>query len=329
MGLSNIKDIIAFGFNPEKTFIFSDVEYIKSLYPNILKVQKAITFSQIKGIFGFKPEDNIGKYAFPPVQATPAFSNSFPHIYGERTNIQCLIPAAIDQDPYFRMTRDLAHKLKYMKPATLYSTFFPALKGKKTKMSSSDETSSILLTDTAKQVKDKINKYALSGGQPTVEAHREKGADLEVDVPFQYLQFFLEDDDRLEEIRKGYSSGAMLTGEVKDILTKCLQDYLAESQKRRAKVTDQDVTDFMAVRKMDPFPSAWKEEMDRRAAEQAKKDADKKKLKEEARAKQQADEKVAAEKKAEKKKQTEEKKKAAREFAIKKKADEEAKKAQQ
>lgn len=84
------------------------------------------------------------------MQATPAFSNSFPHIYGERTNVQCLIPAAIDQDPYFRMTRDLAHKLKYMKPATLYSTFFPALKGKKTKMSSSDETSSILLTDTPK-----------------------------------------------------------------------------------------------------------------------------------------------------------------------------------
>lgn len=38
MGLSNIKDIIAFGFDPEKTFIFSDVEYISVLYPNVLKV---------------------------------------------------------------------------------------------------------------------------------------------------------------------------------------------------------------------------------------------------------------------------------------------------
>jgi tryptophanyl-tRNA synthetase len=28
MANSNIKDIIAFGFNPEKTFIFSDIEYI-------------------------------------------------------------------------------------------------------------------------------------------------------------------------------------------------------------------------------------------------------------------------------------------------------------
>ena len=38
MGLSNIKDIIAFGFDPEKTFIFSDVEYIQHLYPNVIRV---------------------------------------------------------------------------------------------------------------------------------------------------------------------------------------------------------------------------------------------------------------------------------------------------
>jgi tryptophanyl-tRNA synthetase len=126
MGIQNIKDIIAFGFDPEKTFIFSDCEYIKYLYPNVLKVQKNITLNQMRGIFGFTDSDPIGKYAFPPVQAVPAFSNSFPHIY-ENRNIQCLIPAAIDQDPYFRMTRDIAGKLKYMKPASFYSTFFPAL----------------------------------------------------------------------------------------------------------------------------------------------------------------------------------------------------------
>jgi tryptophanyl-tRNA synthetase len=96
MGKSNIKDILAFGFDPEKTFIFSDVEYIQTLYPNILKVQKATTFNQIKGIFGFNESDNIGKFAFPPVQAVPSFSNSFPHIFGMDRKYLCLIPAAID-----------------------------------------------------------------------------------------------------------------------------------------------------------------------------------------------------------------------------------------
>jgi tryptophanyl-tRNA synthetase len=34
-----------------------------------------------------------------------------------------------------------------------------------------------------------------------LELQREKGANLDVDVPYQYLQFFMEDDDKLEEIR--------------------------------------------------------------------------------------------------------------------------------
>jgi tryptophanyl-tRNA synthetase len=67
MGLNNIKDIIAFGFDPEKTFIFSDIEYIKHLYPNVIKVQKHVNFNQIKGIFGFNESDNVGKFAFPPI----------------------------------------------------------------------------------------------------------------------------------------------------------------------------------------------------------------------------------------------------------------------
>mmetsp|Transcript_31336 Transcript_31336/g.41495 ORF Transcript_31336/g.41495 Transcript_31336/m.41495 type:complete len:197 (-) Transcript_31336:1093-1683(-) len=147
MGRDNVKDILAFGFDPEKTFIFSDVEYIGHMYQNVIRVQKHVNYSQIKGIFGFQPEDNVGKFAFPPVQAVPAFSNTFPHIFGTG-HFPCLIPAAIDQDPYFRMTRDIAQKLKYKKPASIYSTFFPALQGKKTKMSSSVGTSSILVSDT-------------------------------------------------------------------------------------------------------------------------------------------------------------------------------------
>lgn len=113
------------------------------------------------------------------------------------------------------MTRDIAAKLKYQKPASIYSTFFPALQGKKTKMSSSAPTSSILLTDTQADIKKKINKYAVSGGGQTVEEHRANGANLDVDVPYQYLTFFLEDDAKLEEVREKYSKGEMLTGEVK------------------------------------------------------------------------------------------------------------------
>jgi tryptophanyl-tRNA synthetase len=54
------------------------------LYPNILKIQKLVTANQTKSIFGFNGDSNIGKYAFPAVQAAPSFSSSFPHIFGNK-----------------------------------------------------------------------------------------------------------------------------------------------------------------------------------------------------------------------------------------------------
>ena len=53
--------------------------------------------NQVRGIFGFTTEDCIGKIAFPAVQAAPCLPTSFPHMFGARKNIRCLIPCAIDQ----------------------------------------------------------------------------------------------------------------------------------------------------------------------------------------------------------------------------------------
>lgn len=82
-------------------------------------------------------------------------------------------------------------------------------------MSSSDPNSSILMTDTPAEVKKKINKYAFSGGGATVEEHKAHGANLDVDIPYQWLRFFLEDDEKLAEIKEKYGKGEMMTGEVK------------------------------------------------------------------------------------------------------------------
>ena len=46
-----------------------------------------------------------------------------------------------------------------------------------------------------------INKYAFSGGQDTIELHRKLGGNVEVDVCIQYLNFFLDDDERYENIK--------------------------------------------------------------------------------------------------------------------------------
>ena len=54
------------------------------------------------------------------------------------------------------------------------------------------------------------------------------GANLEVDIPYKWLQFFLDDDKELQDIASKYKAGKMLTGEVKKrlievtILVNCL-----------------------------------------------------------------------------------------------------------
>lgn len=249
--IENCKDILAVGFDPERTFIFRDSEYVGGVfYQNICKLQKHITFNQLKGIFGLNESDNCGKVAYPAVQAAPCYSNSFPHIFGKRTNVPCLIPQGIDQDPYFRMTRDVSPRIKYLKPACVHSIFFPSILGLQEKMSASNPNSAIFLTDSSKDIEKKIKSYAFSGGGRTLEEHKEKGANLAVDIPFQYLTFFLEDDEKLEDIRQRYGKGEMLTSEIKDILVKLLQDIVAKHQERRKQIKNEDVLEFMKIRQI-------------------------------------------------------------------------------
>lgn len=248
----NAKDIIAMGFDVNKTFIFSNLDYMgkcSSLYQNVIRIQKCVTFNQVKGIFGFGDSDPIGKIGFPAAQAAPALSSTFPFIFADK-KVNVLIPCAIDQDPYFRMTRDVAPRLGFPKPALIHSTFFPALQGAKSKMSASETNSAIFLTDTAKQVKNKINKYAFSGGRATVEEHRQFGGNTEVDVSYQLLKFFLEDDIELERIRVAYTKGELLTGEIKKIAIDTLTPIVLEHQEKRKAVTDDILNEFMKLRKL-------------------------------------------------------------------------------
>jgi tryptophanyl-tRNA synthetase len=259
--LENARDIIACGFDYKKTFLFSDLDYVGTMYPNIVRIWKAVTTNTVNGIFGFDGSANIGKIAFPAIQAAPSFASSFPVVLEEpnplETKAVCLIPCAIDQDPYFRMTRDVAHKLVGKnhglagKPALIHCKFFPPLQGATGKMSSSDENSAIFLTDTAEDIERKIKEHAFSGGQETKKLQEELGANLDLDVSYQWLSFLLEDDEELASIGKDYGSGSgeyWSTGKVKARLIELLQDLVAKHQERRVKITDDEVRKWMAQR---------------------------------------------------------------------------------
>lgn len=153
------------------------------------------------------------------------------------------------------MTRDVMAKIKFPKPGCIHSKFFPGLQGFGTKMSSSDPNSSIFLTDTPAQIKNKIKKFAFSGAPKTLEELQEKGCDLRVDVPYNYLRFFLEDDEELRVIGEEYGAGRMKTSDVKDKVTAVITEVVTSHQARRAKITEEDVDKFLAIRPMEYMPS--------------------------------------------------------------------------
>lgn len=247
----NAKDIIAVGFKPENTFIFSDLEYMGGgFYETVVRVSRQITGSTAKAVFGFTDSDCIGKFHFASIQIASAFPSSFPDVLGLPDKAPCLIPCAIDQDPYFRVCRDVADKLKYSKPALIHSKFFPALQGSTTKMSASDETSSIFMTDTPKQIQKKINKYAFSGGQVSIELHKKLGGNPDVDVAYQYMSFFKDDDELLADLAQKYRTGELLSGEMKKACIEVLQEFVKKFQENRAKVDDTTLEQFMKPHKL-------------------------------------------------------------------------------
>ena len=227
----NMLDVIALGFDPRKTHFLIDTINAGLMYKEACKVAKKITFSMTKTSFGFNESTNIGAIFYTSMQAVPAF---LPSVL-KRKNIPCLIPHAVDQDPHFRLTRDILPKLGYYKPASIQCLFLPPLTGVEGKMSASSEgQNSIFTTDSPKEVENKIKKYAFSGGQNTVEEHRRKGGNPEIDVSFQYLKMFFEpNDEKLREIYQEYKSGKLLTSELKEILIEKINIFLKEHRKKR------------------------------------------------------------------------------------------------
>ena len=230
---SNALDLIATGLDPEKTHIFSDTDDIGHIYRLSLEVAKRITFSTIRGLFGLEDSTNIGMIFFPAIQAVPCFMQSA----REDRKVAVIIPAAIDQDPYWRMTRDIAEKMGYYKPAQMHAKFLPGL-GAGGKMSASRPETAIFTIDPPEVAERKI-RGSFTGGQPTVREQREKGGDPGVCSIYAYSYFLFEEDDaKLQELESDCRSGAMVCGDCKARLAKVIGRFLVDFQAKREKAKD-------------------------------------------------------------------------------------------
>jgi tryptophanyl-tRNA synthetase len=228
----NILDIIAVGFDRRKTKIIVDTKHIKHLYSIALEIAKRITLSTARAVFGFSNSTNIGLIGFPSIQAAPCF---LPSIL-EGKPIPVLIPAAIDQDPYWRMTRDVAERLGYYKPAQIHSKFLPGL-GISGKMSSSKPETALFTTDDPEIVEKKVSS-AFTGGQATVALQRKLGGNPAGCPVFWYLRYFFDTERQSDERLLKCRSGNLLCGECKSDLAKQSKSFILEFKKRRERAKD-------------------------------------------------------------------------------------------
>ena len=128
-------------------------------------------------------------------------------------------------------------------PSSTYHHFAVGLTGEK--MSSSKPKTTIFLDDDIESVTKKISK-AYSGGQSTIEDHRRLGGNPDIDVAYQYMMYFFEQDDAyLGEINSAYRSGKILAGEMKQLCIDKATDWMKNHQELRAQ-TEHLTHDFLA-----------------------------------------------------------------------------------
>lgn len=230
MAIENAKDILALGFDPKKTKIMFDLtDMNQDIYNLAIRASSKITLSTIKAIMGFKDSKNIGSFFYPAVQAAHILYPTYKY------NVPTVVMVGMDQDPFVRLTRDIAGKLGLKKPGDLINIYLPGLSGSG-KMSSSDERSAIYTTDSKKDVENKI-KRAFSGGRETLADHKKYGGNPDIDASYLYLKYFFEEDDeKLKQIYKDYKSGKMLTGELKKYTADKANKFLEKHQVARKKV---------------------------------------------------------------------------------------------
>jgi tryptophanyl-tRNA synthetase len=220
-----ILNYIALGLKPTKCKIYFQSDGGKEY--NLLSkiVANKTTLNELKCVYG---DLDTGKIM-------SIFTQVADILYPQMNKpIPTIVPVGFDQLPHINITRDITKKIgKYILPSATLQKFIPGLGGGK--MSSSDPSSYVALTDTPKDITKKING-AFSGGQETLSEHRKKGGNPEVDVPFQYLKFlFEESDDQLKKLEKDYRSGKLLTGELKKYTITKINSFLKAHQTRRKK----------------------------------------------------------------------------------------------
>ncbi len=219
-----IVNYIALGLDVTKDnfhlYLQSENDYVKDL---AYVLGSKVTFSEMRSIYGFNNSTNISHIYTPLLQVADILHPQLEEFGGPKPVI---VPVGPDQDPHIRLTRDIASRFNseygFIQPSATFHRFMTGLTGDK--MSSSKPKSAIYLTDSIKDATKKV-KSAKTGGRESLKEQKELGGNPDQCSIYELLVYHLIDDDKkLEKIRKECLEGNIVCGECKQ----CASELLAE-----------------------------------------------------------------------------------------------------
>ncbi|MEX0568702.1 MAG: tryptophan--tRNA ligase [Candidatus Njordarchaeota archaeon] len=226
--LENAKWIATLGFDHKKTRIYISSHH-SWVYKYALKIARHLTLSTVKGALGVEDSKNIGIPFYAAVQIVHILQPTID--FGTRT----LVPIALDQDVFMRLTRDVAEKLSLPKPASVYVKFLPGLQN--VPMSSSIPETAIYVTDDEKTIFQKIMR-AYSGGAISTSHQRKLGGDPEKCVIFEWLKaFYFKSITHAEQYANACRTGQLVCGyDCKHLAFEAISKFLADLRTKAEKV---------------------------------------------------------------------------------------------
>lgn len=266
-----IKDIMSFGFSADKTIIIKNSEALSLDYVYLCDLQRNATLGDFNKKFIDNDQVSIALLDVIFQNACFAIPKYVAKIIPNYNESRCLMLLRPSQKNMYEFVSSLNQGEK---PMVIYGGFIPALqsgqrmpslaafalgqnstKGGKAK-NSMREYMSIYLKDQIKVITTKLNKSAFSGGRDTIDEQREKGANLEVDVPFYYIKVFEKDDAVFENIKRTYGPGdleegndkRMLTGNLKKLCSEIITSIIKRLQDSRAKITNEMIAEMTKIR---------------------------------------------------------------------------------
>jgi tryptophanyl-tRNA synthetase len=220
----NVADLLSLGLKKEEIYLQSKKE--SRYYEFSFEISKKITENTFRATYGHVEPSKVSANL---LQYADILHGQLEEYYGPMPSITGI---GIDQDPHARATRDIVKRLPYkmIPPSFTYITHQGGLK-EGAKMSASEPDTAIFLSDSEKDVKKKINK-SFSGGQPTIEEHRKKGGNPDIDKAYEILKYHHPDTKFISKIYDEYKSGKMLSGELKSITIEFVNEVLKKHQEK-------------------------------------------------------------------------------------------------